>query len=411
MRALPFNVVLACLLVSVLVIEGGYMLLTLALTLMGVWHAKTIPSSLKLIKQDRAATWVFAGLMVYWISGVFLGLWHQYDLNYYEAFVPFLLAPLAFHGLMVSPIDQRALWFSAAVGAFFACCLAAYQVFALDIGRAFGGLKNPIIFGDLSIVFAAISLMGFVFAPKDLMPKGSKIILLLGFVFGIMASLLSGSKGGWMSVFLIVLVFVWLQFRHKSVWFRLFAFALGSLLVIKLFLLAPTELVLGRIHQGLLAGAHWFQTGEVTDGSVSARLELWRRGLLMIQENWLMGWSGPGLHENLSAQMASIGLPRFGGNLENDLLQTLVSLGLVGLMGKLALYGLIFWGFLQYRRHPELLIRGLSVLGGLLVMLYLEFGLSVIVLGHNSFRHVLVVFSLLFLCLLLKQNPNQKALS
>jgi O-antigen ligase len=131
----------------------------------------------------------------------------------------------------------------------------------------------------------------------------------------------------------------------------------------------------------------------------------------MVEENWLMGWSGSGLHENLSAQMASIGLPWFGGNLENDLLQTLVSLGLVGLIGKLALYGLIFWGFLQYRRHPELLIRGLSVLGGLLVMLYLEFGLSVIVLGHNSFRHLLVVFSLLFLCLLIKQNPNQKALS
>jgi O-antigen ligase len=341
---------------------------------------------------------------------VFLGFWHQYDLNYYEAFVPFLLAPMAFHGLMVSPIDQRALWFSASVGAFFACCLAAYQVFVLEIDRAVGGLKNAIIFGDLSIVFAAISLMGYVFAPKDLLSKAAKIILLLGFVFGIMASLLSGSKGGWMSIFTIVLVFVWFQFRHKSVWFRVFLFAVGSLLVVKLFLLAPTELVLGRIHHGLLAGAHWFQTGEVTDGSVSVRLELWRRGLLMVEENWLMGWSGSGLHENLSAQMASIGLPWFGGNLENDLLQTLVSLGLLGLMGKLALYGLIFLGFLQYRRHPELLIRGLSVLGGLLVLLYLEFGLSVIVLGHNSFRHVLVVFSLLFLCLLIKQNPNQKAL-
>lgn len=352
---------------------------------------------------------VTAGLALYLVVGVFLGVWHSYNINYYEAFVPFVLAPLVLQGVLSFKMDHRVLWLATAIGALFAFLLAAYQVFLLNVGRAYGGLKNPIIFGDLSIVFGAIALLGFVYCPRDAFPKGVRWFLLAGFFFGLGASLLSGSKGGWMSVFLILFVFVWTYFRHRSVGFKLAAYGVGLLVVTKLFLLAPSELVMDRIVGGVAAGAHWFQTGEVTDGSVSARLELWRRGILMFKQHWLMGWSGAGLHENLSAQMASIGIPWLGGNLENDLLQTLVSLGLVGFLGKLGMYGLLFWGFLKFRNSNDALSRGFSATGGLLVMLYLEFGLSVIVLGHNSFRHVLVVLCMMLLALLLQNTPSNKS--
>ena len=406
--ALFRKVLLLALMVSVLVLEGGYMLLTLLLAGFGLAHGRQLPATFAWVRSSSGASTVMAGLGLYLVVGVLLGVWHSYKINYYEAFVPFVLAPLVLHGVLSFKMDHRVLWLATAVGAFFALFLAAYQVFWLDVGRAFGGLKNPIIFGDLSIVFGAIALLGFVYCPRDAFPKGVRWFLLAGFFFGLGASLLSGSKGGWMSVFLILFVFVWTYFSHRSVGFRLAAYGVGLLVVTKLFLLAPSELVLDRIVGGLGAGWHWFQTGEVTDGSVSVRLELWRRGILMFDQNWLMGLS-TGLPENLSAQMASIGLPWFGGNLENDLLQTLVSLGLVGFVGKLGMYGLLFWGFLKFRNSNDVLSRGFSAAGGLLVMLYLEFGLSVIVLGHNSFRHVLVVLCMMLLALLLQNTPSNKS--
>ena len=231
------SVLLLALMVSVLVFEGGYMLLTLLLAGFGLAHGRQLPATYAWVRSSSGATTVLGGLCLYLVVGVFLGIWHSYKINYYEAFVPFVLAPLILHGVLSFKVDHRGLWLATAVGALFAFVLAAYQVFSLDVGRAFGGLKNPIIFGDLSIVFGAFALLGFVYCPRDAFPKGVRWFLLAGFFFGLGASLLSGSKGGWMSVFLILFVFVWAYFSHRSVWFRLAAYCVGLLVVIKLFLL------------------------------------------------------------------------------------------------------------------------------------------------------------------------------
>lgn len=386
-------------LISILTLEGGYFLFTLALALMGLFGWRSWPSTIQYCLDTPGALWILGAMAWYVSIGLFFGVYQDYRLSYYEALVPFLLAPLVLHGVLKAHIHPNTLWIGASVSTFFASLQATYQHFVLNIDRAYGGLKNPIIFGDLSIVYAAVSLMGYLHLSRINQPTQWRWLCLLGFVAGLVASLFSGSKGGWLSIFLIWLFFVW-QFAHnRSIGFKWGIFGVGALAIALLFLAMPSHIVVDRIISGFQAGLHWFQTGQVTDGSVSVRLELWRRGILMWNEYPFLGWSGPGLHENLSAQMASMGLGWFGGNLESDLLQTLVSLGLVGLLGKLGLYGMVLLGFIQMRRHLQAQHAPFALMGALLVMLMIEFGLSVIVMGHNSFRHTFVILTILLLAM------------
>jgi hypothetical protein len=71
-------------------------------------------------------------------------------------------------------------------------------------------------------------------------------------------------------------------------------------------------------------------------------------------------------------------------------------------------------GFLRARQrwtdHP--LWVGLASAGAMLIVLMLEFGLSVVVLGRNAFRHTLIVWAMLLLAYLIllwqQRQANQE---
>jgi O-antigen ligase len=360
---------------------------------------------------------LWVGMVVYVLFGMAMGFVHGYKASYFEAYVPMLLAPFIVNAVVVARPHINMLWLGAGTAAVFAGLVASYQSLYLQMDRAGGAMNNVIIFGDLAVVVGMFSAFGALFGLSADAPKWMRRYLLLGAVMGVWASLLSGTKGGWLSILMLSVILVWMALRHWH-WARRVAVASAVLMgIVMAAFLAPPEIVVNRITHGLQGAHTWFTTGQITEGSVSVRLEKWSQAIQMIIDKPMVGWTTEGsmleIDKRLLQAGAGVGHGGQWTQTENDLLQIGIVHGLPGLASYLFLYLGLLWSFIRIRQLDlqRVLWVGVATAGALLVVLMLEFGLSVVVLGRNAFRHTLIVWAMLvlgYLILLWQQRPVQK---
>ncbi len=402
-----FPWVTGLLMAGILVVPGSYALLTYWLAVYGIWHVNGLFSRVLVPSWYMGAVPIWIGMAIYVVTGVGLGLWQGDKAAYFEAYVPMLLAPFIVNAIAVARPPLLMLWVAAASAAVLAGLMACYQSLHLNMGRAIGVLNNQIMFGDLSVVLAMFCAFGWLFGCQGKYKMGLKIYLFLGMLMGLLASLLSGTKGGWMSIFMVALVLISVSFAG---WQRGKRLGVGLVFLTAVFVLAwlvPPELVIDRISDGGRAAYIWFASGQITDGSVSIRLEMWRQALSMIADSPWTGWGTSDARVELASRLASIGAGDGWIQVENDLLQAGIVHGIPAMLSYLIFYAGLIWGFSRIRQHAhgDMHIFALSLLGMLLTVVMVEFGLSVVVLGRNAFRHTWVVWSMLLLGYLISNPP------
>jgi hypothetical protein len=150
------------------------------------------------------------------------------------AFLPLLLHPVDDHGVKLlaqfcllpvvaalcwlvpeSRSLTASLWAGVTAGAVFAGAAALVQVAALDMSRAVGTEGNAIVFGDLALLMGALSvaLVGPAVAwSSRLGPNAERHVALAttaAAIGGAVASLLSGSRGGWLAIAPLAALLVW----------------------------------------------------------------------------------------------------------------------------------------------------------------------------------------------------------
>ena len=406
-----FPWVTGLLMAGILVVPGVYVLLTVWLALYGLWHLRGFAARVWQPSLTLGASPIWAGMAVYVAVGMGLGWWHGYKASYFEAYLPMLLTPLIVNAVVVAKPPVAMLWLGAAAGAAMAGLMAMYQSLVLDLGRAGGAMNNVIMFGDLSVVLAMFTMFGWIYWGRAQKSRWIQAAFLLGTLLGLAASLLSGTKGGWLSILMLAVVFVWLAFDRWH-WFKkvIVAGLVLATIVIAAFL-APKELVVNRVVEGVNGGITWFNTGQITEHSVGVRLEKWHQAVQMIADNPAVGWTTQGAIDELQSRMSRAGAGDIWIQTENDLLQAGIVHGLPGVASYLCLYLGIVWGFVRARqRWPNhALWVGLASAGAVLVVLMLEFGLSVVVLGRNAFRHTLIVWAMLVLAYLIVLWQHRQA--
>jgi O-antigen ligase len=401
------GLVFACLSL-VLVMPGGPMLLALCLAGIGLWSFRDLRTDWAQVWESPAVRIMALGFAIFVGVGIFLGVWYDYRPGHYEAFIPFLWAPLMLQGVIKARLQPVVLWTGSATAAVAAGLYASYQSLVLLTGRAMGSMNHPIIFGDLSVVLACIALFGVLYFEQAKNQIWMRLYLLFGAAMGVWGSLLSGSKGGWLSIIMVLLVFVWRVTAGKPVIWRFLGVVLISVLVAKGVWLAPEELVRERL-EGVWSKAHlWFETGQVTDWSVSIRLELWSYALKLFAQRPILGWSGEGALSMLGEHLKPFNVPAgIAPVFENDLLHYAAVSGLVGVLSVLALYGGVFACFWLYQKQgPKTFAYAL--LGMLLVALYFEFGLTVNALGRNAFRYFFCAMTVMLLGLIILATKETK---
>lgn len=413
-----FPWVTGLLMAGILVVPGAYALLTLWLALYGLWFLRGLFTRVWQPSLALGASSIWTGMVVYVSIGMGLGWWHGYKASYYEAYVPMLLAPLIVNAVVVAKPPVAMLWLGAAAGASLAGLVATYQSLVLNIGRAGGAMNNVIMFGDLSVVLSMFTMFGWIYWGRAQKSRWIHVTFLLGTLLGLVASLLSGTKGGWLSILMLAVVFVWLTFDRWH-WFKKLIIAnLVLAMIVMAAFFAPADLVVNRITNGLNGAQIWLETGKITEGSVSIRLEKWSQGLNMVRDKPLTGWTTEGSMAEIDRRLRSTDAGEYPGGswtqTENDLLQVGIVHGLPGIAASAFLYIGIIVGFVRARQRwsDHALWVGLASAGTVLIVLMLEFGLSVVILGRNAFRHTLVVWAMLVLgyliVLWLQRQHSQK---
>jgi O-antigen ligase len=365
-------------------------------------------------KTKKSLFWLFSGFAIYSLIFVLVGIYHGNNFSFFGKLIPFILFPLLSYLIIIKAWSAETWLISVALGSLLAFVFAFFQIFILDLPRAFGAHGNPIPFGNAAVVLASICLIAAINFPFTKHKFKLISVLLVGFLCGMGASLLSGSKGGWISLVSLGAVAALLLTTNKSNSHRI----IMSILIIGLIsiagLLAPSHLVKDRLVSGIHGGLVWLKTGEVTEGSVSMRFEIWKFSYSLIKDKPFLGHGQNGVRTEWaelplkgSVHPSLIELAKNNPNFrtaDNEILDSLKAGGMFGLFALIALYFCVWRAFWIWRHDDDRGIRSLSIMGLLLVFIFIEFGLSVSSMGINLLRSVFASFSVALLAFIITRN-------
>lgn len=290
-------------------------------------------------------------------------------------------------------IAEALLWFGVALGAMVVGLSALYEYLVVDHYIRADGATSAVTFGNTALLMGTISAVGVPYFRKFGRPY--LIIPVLALMLGLLASLLSGTRGGWVALPALILLLLW-HFRRVGytraslVTAIILAIGIGSVLVL------PKTGVTDRVGLAVTEFNQYIEAPmEHGDTSVGVRLALWHASWNMFLEQPVFG-GGIG-HSFNTYLREEVALGNYHPTLvrqtmpHNVFLDTLALQGLVGLTGLLGIWGALGVVFVKAAREGETELRTLGTAGLSLMISYFLFGLTDSVMGYGP---PLVFFSL-----------------
>ncbi|MGK0673530.1 MAG: O-antigen ligase family protein [Halothiobacillaceae bacterium] len=295
-----------------------------------------------------------------------------------------LLLLLVLWGLVRWPFRLEAVWLGASLGALGGLGIALYERFILEMPRA-EGFQHPIIFGDVAMLLGLLALVGLAHALHTKRPPWRLVLYLAASLAGLITSLLSGSRGGWIGlpVILFILYRYYAPVLPRRLWLGcLIGFALTGFMAYTI----PATGVADRIHQAIHEVKNFPQdTGAAS--SVGARLELWRAGAMLVNEAGLLGMNEARVHEQLRAlvEQGVIRPPVLEqAHFHNEIFEHWIRHGLLGLLALLSLYLLPLRTFMRLAKtHHAPELKAAAVAGVVSLTAVIDFGLTQKFFGHQ----------------------------
>jgi O-antigen ligase len=346
-------------------------------------------------------------VLVYATGQLAQNLHEQLSWRSVDPFVPFLLLVFGVWFLRRYKPSAQWFWTGLAVGAVGAACFAGYQ--ALVFGGRAGGYLHPIMFGNIALLLGVLCMVR---ALITLEMTWVKALMWLGFVCGIMASVWSQTRGGWIA---IVLIFFWIlahATRHWS-WLRklVAVTALAGAMGVLGVELGMTQVVQSRVSVAIAETTAFFDKNQ-QESSVGSRLAMWRFAIRHIGD---APWAGVGKQGWLALRDKGVANGDLSAtyissldHVHNEYLDAALKHGLIGFCFLLLLYLIPMLKF--FRPHLNALnaeVKALAMAGMVIPMMYMDFGLTQVFLSHNSGRMVLVSLWMCVAALLL--NATEEA--
>jgi O-antigen ligase len=387
---------------------GSYWLGALMFSSIGIWmiaRRQVGISDAIAALRDIPMMW---GFLIYVVLYISLCIYHDEAAKDFGNVLPFLLSPLIFIAVSRNEPNPRNFWFGCATGALVAFLIGMYQVYILNVDRAFG-FRNPIMFGNTAIILGAGSLVGYVYCRSFYQQIRSRIYLLVCGLAGLFTSLLSGTKGGWLSLAMIVVMLTG-AFTHSLHWAKRVFIVTGILLTIgSIVILVPKLPIVDRMVSAYYGAVTWIKTGTVTEGSASIRLESFKAGLIAGSQSPLLGAGQQGAREAVmeAARKGLISREVVNGQVHdphNDMISAFSKNGIVGVISVVSVQFGVLLTFWRWRKEPQVRIRALSLMGILLVILYVEFGLTISIFGTTIFRTMYVTWAILLAALIFAEK-------
>lgn len=321
-----------------------------------------------------------------------------FEARYLENGIKMLMVSLVTGLIVLLRPSPRSFWFGLAVGTVGAAGFAVYQKFYLLMPRA-EGFKMPITFGDIAIAMALMSIAGIQVFSKSRWAA----LPYLAFFAGVTASILSGSRGGWLALlFCIVPLYSYGRTGFK----KRTAFILAGCISL---LVAASVIPETGVRERLTAVSeelNLYRSGN-PNSSVGARLEMWHGAWLMFVEHPLTGVGRANYNDGLKTMIergkVDPAMAQYQ-HAHNEILHAMATQGLPGLAALLCLYGAPLL-FFKRQLACQGLHRPYALAGLLLCLAYIDFGLTQVMFSH----HVPSVFYAFTICTLAGICLQQRA--
>ena len=250
------------------------------------------------------------------------------------------------------------------------------------------------VFSLFSSIFGLSSLM---FFNKD-NSYVKNFIFFTAFVFGILASILSGGRGVWISAFLSFLIVLFVNPIDWKLRVRFIVMLLFSSIFISAYFVPQTG-VKSRIDAALNNVVSWSESGK-TNTSAGARLEMWKISYIIIKDNTLIGVGEDNYAKHQKKIIDKGEVSKFVGNFShphNEYITSLIEQGAIGLLAFILLllfplkYLFVSMKLEIFNFHQ----RQLVIVGMFLILHYLFYSFTATVFAHQStalfFAVILVV--------------------
>lgn len=375
---ITFVVLLALPVLILHVRHGGsspyHILAFLGLVVIGL---RLIKPSRPLLGEERLAV---LGLLAFVVT-IFISLSHTGFSREAVRELDVLLRPLwaiLIVGLFVRVRpNQGLLWVGLSLGAIVAGLGAVGEVLVLKESRRADGAVNAIFYGDLALTMGFMAAAGISYFHS----KGRLFLIVpaAALLFGLLATILSGARGGWLAIPFLAVILAW---RYWKAGYNRRLVVLGVLVMALLAGVSAIPLgAMQRIDVAISEVTGYIENpGVYGRTSIGQRLEMWRAAKDMIQERpWLGGGIGKsyqwfvqeGVKEGrYHRAIARHRLPH------SDVLSVMVTRGIVGLMG-FALFILIpLVGFVKSSFSQQQYKQDLGFAGMILVVSFVVYGLT-----------------------------------
>ena len=310
-----------------------------------------------------------------------LDLWFRSGWSWREFQEPsrFLLVLPIFLMVRRYGFSEPAIRWGVFVGAVIAGGYALYQKQVLGMYRPAGGTSGLIAaFGDISLILGVMALA--LFQPLWRNQKRWVSVALLALVFGVVGSLLSGTKGGWISM--PVLCWVAVSLLERPTYAKRFA-VLGGFFIVAFLVWFSVPFIQERGNVIVPAIYEYFVNGKVADGSAGMRLALWHSAILIFLDNPLFG-AGPGNFYVEKLALINAGLiPNVAPHINGAHSQLFHSLFESGVFGPIMVYS-IYGSFLWYCHSHFAQNKALAVTGILMAVGFMDFGLVEVIWDINN---------------------------
>ena len=392
--------------VFVLVPKGGDVVILFLLVINLIYLAINRSNKLPYSSEEKKLLWVIGLYLVWQLLNNFLVGSKALETDGIALFI--LLLPL-FHHIRKFSMDRNLVIYSILAGALACFLIAVYQRYMLGIPRV-GGFFKIIAFGGISVTLALMCLWVAILTQR----RKLSLLMFCGFGLACYASLLSGSRGPWLSIFSCLVLLIIFNPKAWSIKKRVII-TLSALLLISSAYALPS--VQQRVNLAASQFDAYFSQGMV-DTSIGLRLEVWRAALTGIGEK---PWSGIGSEnfDDLIAELANRGeidpiLTTNVRHVHNEYLSTAMYRGIPGLVSLLLIFLVPLYLFLKNYHSVKGNDQLLLGCGIIMIISSMTMSMSDLFFQHHRESLFFAVYIYLIFGLVFSQSekaPTGKALS
>jgi O-antigen ligase len=353
-------------------------LILLIITILGIYIAISEKKNPFQIPELKLFSWLTIGYFLVMLLSIIIADGFNANLNHLGRIIHFLLAPFIALALLQIDLPFKNLLLSIKLG------LMAIGAVAI-VGPLLGSMINANIFSDIAVAMLFLSIVQvFSETPKE------RIITFIAVLMGGYAIFLIGSRGAWLSLFILSIVYIALMYKpfiQKNRKVKIFTVLL---FVIFAGFISTSSNIKERVAMAFTEVSDWSPNKEVWSSNGN-RMKMWSSGLSAAKNS---PWLGYGYRNESKAAAVYVSKNKdwvsVATHLHNQYITNLVSAGIVGLLMLLILLFKPMVVFYRNLKNKDTYYY--SVMGILLSIGYVTFGFTHIAFGEEHINAFYVLF-------------------